>query len=111
MFAPGAGNAALEVENRGELAIRAAGGLGSPGFQRNQGEIEMVRRSVIAVSAVLALSFLPVTTNAQILRGSTAIPKPAPVFTPAACRAPGPHCRKGHVWRCGAVLGCRCRPC
>jgi hypothetical protein len=57
----------------------------------------MVGLSVIAASALLALSFLPVTAHSQILRGSPAIPKLAPIFTPAACNAAGPICPKGQT--------------
>jgi hypothetical protein len=73
----------------------------------------MVRLSAIAVSAVLALSFVPVTAQSQILRGSPAIPKSAPVYTPAACNANG-ICPRGQTRKCIRLAGgCawRCVPC
>ncbi len=68
----------------------------------------MAKLSILAATALLVLSLMPLTAQAQSLRGNT-LQNAAQNFTPikpAACRGWGPRCGPGFIWRWG-----RCRPC
>jgi len=72
----------------------------------------MTKLSMLAVTALLVLTSLPMSAQAQGLRGNT-LQSAAQNFSPihqAACRGWGPWCGPGWVRRCGP-WGCRCVPC
>jgi hypothetical protein len=72
----------------------------------------MTKLSMLAVTALLVLTSVPMIAQAQGLRDN-ALQSAAQNFSPihrAACRGWGPWCGPGWVRRCGP-WGCRCVPC
>ena len=70
---------------------------------------------ICAAAATVLLAGSPASKlDAETWRGAGNISGTAQNFTPiepAACRAPGPHCRPGFTWVCTRWRGCWCRPC